>query len=292
MGQQHQAGSDSFVTCRTFFKLMQCYFDNQIDDSRFRGIIYGLGQGALPPCVPVPVVVGGPPTPSTGTPPMHPHGSPPGVGMGMPGIGLGLGSHPRHGHSLSRPALLQHGSTSPVLPHDGSGGPVGNHSHTAPTMAPTPPQPRPQADSYGMLGHGHGPGTATPTHAPRDYAQQAMSMSVGAQMGHAGPAGLGLGYSPPQSVTTPGSGVLGLGEQGALQLQRHRTPSPDHQPYPGVRKVRAILEAVPLHSIRLTPWAAGFAIRRHYFTHGWRWRLQGAQWPRRARVVSVLERCS
>lgn len=47
VGPQHQAGSDSLVTCHTFFKLMETYFDNQIDDSKFSGIIYGLGT-AMP----------------------------------------------------------------------------------------------------------------------------------------------------------------------------------------------------------------------------------------------------
>lgn len=48
IGQQHQAGSDSLVTCRTFFKLMEFYFDNQIDDALFSGVIYGLGAGSVP----------------------------------------------------------------------------------------------------------------------------------------------------------------------------------------------------------------------------------------------------
>eukprot|EP01066_Platyproteum_vivax_P009028 Platyproteum_vivax@DN3932_c0_g1_i1.p1 len=43
VGQCHQAGSDSLVTCHTFFRLMQNYFDNQIDDAKYSGIIYGLG---------------------------------------------------------------------------------------------------------------------------------------------------------------------------------------------------------------------------------------------------------
>lgn len=47
VGQQHQAGSDSLVTCRSFFKLMELYFDNEIDDSKYSGVVYGLGQGNL-----------------------------------------------------------------------------------------------------------------------------------------------------------------------------------------------------------------------------------------------------
>ncbi|EDO08244.1 hypothetical protein BBOV_III006830 [Babesia bovis T2Bo] len=44
IGPQHQAGSDSLVTCRTFFKLMQRYFENKLDDEKYQGIIYGLGK--------------------------------------------------------------------------------------------------------------------------------------------------------------------------------------------------------------------------------------------------------
>ncbi|SBS88312.1 CCR4-associated factor 1, putative [Plasmodium ovale] len=43
IGRQHQAGSDSLVTCKTFFRLMELYFDNKIDDNKYSGIIYGLG---------------------------------------------------------------------------------------------------------------------------------------------------------------------------------------------------------------------------------------------------------
>eukprot|EP00820_Chromera_velia_P014048 Cvel_24388.t1-p1 / transcript=Cvel_24388.t1 / gene=Cvel_24388 / organism=Chromera_velia_CCMP2878 / gene_product=CCR4-NOT transcription complex subunit 7, putative / transcript_product=CCR4-NOT transcription complex subunit 7, putative / location=Cvel_scaffold2629:21855-26134(+) / protein_length=649 / sequence_SO=supercontig / SO=protein_coding / is_pseudo=false len=45
VGSQHTAGSDSLVTCSTFFALMRNYFDNQIDDGRFSGMLYGLGPG-------------------------------------------------------------------------------------------------------------------------------------------------------------------------------------------------------------------------------------------------------
>eukprot|EP01067_Filipodium_phascolosomae_P003927 Filipodium_phascolosomae@DN2699_c0_g1_i5.p1 len=48
VGQCHQAGSDSLVTCRTFFRLMQICFDNQLDDSKYSGIIYGLGVADQP----------------------------------------------------------------------------------------------------------------------------------------------------------------------------------------------------------------------------------------------------
>lgn len=44
IGPQHQAGSDSLVTCQTFFRLMDVYFDNLIDDSIFSGVIYDLGN--------------------------------------------------------------------------------------------------------------------------------------------------------------------------------------------------------------------------------------------------------
>ncbi|CDR96826.1 CAF1 family ribonuclease containing protein, putative [Babesia bigemina] len=46
IGPQHQAGSDSLVTCRTFFKLMQRYFENELDDEKYQGVIYGLGKAS------------------------------------------------------------------------------------------------------------------------------------------------------------------------------------------------------------------------------------------------------
>ncbi|EFA83975.1 CAF1 family protein [Heterostelium album PN500] len=42
IGPQHQAGSDSLLTCTTFFKMRKMYFENQIDDSKYQGILYGL----------------------------------------------------------------------------------------------------------------------------------------------------------------------------------------------------------------------------------------------------------
>jgi len=41
IGPQHQAGSDSLLTCATFFKMIKLYFENQIDDSKYLGILYG-----------------------------------------------------------------------------------------------------------------------------------------------------------------------------------------------------------------------------------------------------------
>lgn len=49
VGPQHQAGSDSLVTCRTFFSLVESYFDGKIDEAKFSGVIYGLGATAHKP---------------------------------------------------------------------------------------------------------------------------------------------------------------------------------------------------------------------------------------------------
>ncbi|KAL8428573.1 hypothetical protein ACSSS7_007163 [Eimeria intestinalis] len=49
VGPQHQAGSDSLVTCRTFFNLVEAYFDGKIDEAKFSGVIYGLGATAHKP---------------------------------------------------------------------------------------------------------------------------------------------------------------------------------------------------------------------------------------------------
>ncbi|XP_026190289.1 CCR4-NOT transcription complex subunit 7 [Cyclospora cayetanensis] len=49
VGPQHQAGSDSLVTCRTFFNLVDSYFNGKIDEAKFSGVIYGLGATAHKP---------------------------------------------------------------------------------------------------------------------------------------------------------------------------------------------------------------------------------------------------
>jgi len=42
IGPQHQAGSDSLLTSATFFKMKKQFFENQIDDTKYMGILYGL----------------------------------------------------------------------------------------------------------------------------------------------------------------------------------------------------------------------------------------------------------
>ncbi|KJE97425.1 CCR4-NOT transcription complex [Capsaspora owczarzaki ATCC 30864] len=46
-GPQHQAGSDSMLTAFAFFKMRQLFFEDNIDDSKFQGHIYGLGTSYL-----------------------------------------------------------------------------------------------------------------------------------------------------------------------------------------------------------------------------------------------------
>lgn len=41
-GPQHQAGSDSLLTGETFFKLREIYFEDNIEENRYSGFIYGL----------------------------------------------------------------------------------------------------------------------------------------------------------------------------------------------------------------------------------------------------------
>jgi CCR4-NOT transcription complex subunit 7/8 len=43
IGPQHQAGSDSLLTAAVFFKMRQDFFENDMDDEKFMGILYGLG---------------------------------------------------------------------------------------------------------------------------------------------------------------------------------------------------------------------------------------------------------
>jgi len=44
IGPQHQAGSDSLLTCATFFKMRGMFFENTIDDSKHMGVLYGLSD--------------------------------------------------------------------------------------------------------------------------------------------------------------------------------------------------------------------------------------------------------
>jgi len=44
IGPMHQAGSDSLLTAQTFFSLARRHFNGTIEDSRFRGELFGLGS--------------------------------------------------------------------------------------------------------------------------------------------------------------------------------------------------------------------------------------------------------
>merc|ERR1719162_759608 len=44
IGPMHQAGSDSLLTAATFFKLVEVYFNSNLDDSKYAGLLYGLGR--------------------------------------------------------------------------------------------------------------------------------------------------------------------------------------------------------------------------------------------------------
>ncbi|KAN0041268.1 hypothetical protein ACTFIV_003805 [Dictyostelium citrinum] len=44
IGPQHQAGSDSLLTSTTFFKMRKMFFENQLDDSKYLNILYGLSS--------------------------------------------------------------------------------------------------------------------------------------------------------------------------------------------------------------------------------------------------------
>lgn len=43
IGPAHQAGSDSLLTSFCFFKMMSTFFENNLDDPRYIGIVFGLG---------------------------------------------------------------------------------------------------------------------------------------------------------------------------------------------------------------------------------------------------------
>ncbi len=44
VGPQHQAGSDSMLTSFAFFKMRRLFFEDQIDDAKYQGHLYGLGS--------------------------------------------------------------------------------------------------------------------------------------------------------------------------------------------------------------------------------------------------------
>ena len=44
IGRQHQAGSDALLTGQSFFRMKDMFFDDDIDDSKYCGHLFGLGQ--------------------------------------------------------------------------------------------------------------------------------------------------------------------------------------------------------------------------------------------------------
>lgn len=47
IGPQHQAGSDSLLTGRTFFRMTKIYFEDELDDTKYLGHLYGLGTPSM-----------------------------------------------------------------------------------------------------------------------------------------------------------------------------------------------------------------------------------------------------
>lgn len=47
IGPAHQAGSDSLLTSAAFFRMVRLFFENNLDDSKYMGVLYGLGEGAV-----------------------------------------------------------------------------------------------------------------------------------------------------------------------------------------------------------------------------------------------------
>eukprot|EP01125_Pyxidicula_operculata_P000340 TRINITY_DN10390_c0_g1_i1.p1 TRINITY_DN10390_c0_g1~~TRINITY_DN10390_c0_g1_i1.p1 ORF type:complete len:302 (-),score=47.12 TRINITY_DN10390_c0_g1_i1:684-1589(-) len=43
IGPQHQAGSDSLLTLHTYFKMKKIFFDDNVDEEKYGGMLYGLG---------------------------------------------------------------------------------------------------------------------------------------------------------------------------------------------------------------------------------------------------------
>uniref|UniRef100_A0A1A8J014 poly(A)-specific ribonuclease n=1 Tax=Nothobranchius kuhntae TaxID=321403 RepID=A0A1A8J014_NOTKU len=49
IGRQHQAGSDSLLTGMAFFRMKELFFEDNIDDAKYCGRLYGLGSGSNQP---------------------------------------------------------------------------------------------------------------------------------------------------------------------------------------------------------------------------------------------------
>lgn len=47
IGPQHQAGSDSLLTGMAFFKMREMFFEDNIDDAKYSGHLYGLGTSFI-----------------------------------------------------------------------------------------------------------------------------------------------------------------------------------------------------------------------------------------------------
>jgi CCR4-NOT transcription complex subunit 7/8 len=47
IGPQHQAGSDSLLTGRAFFAMTEIYFEDELDDSKYLGHLFGLGMNPV-----------------------------------------------------------------------------------------------------------------------------------------------------------------------------------------------------------------------------------------------------
>lgn len=43
IGTQHQAGSDSLLTSQAFFKIVHMFFNDRLDESKYQGLLFGLG---------------------------------------------------------------------------------------------------------------------------------------------------------------------------------------------------------------------------------------------------------
>ena len=46
-GPQHQAGSDSLLTGAAFFRMRELFFEDNIDDTKYCGQLYGLGSSYI-----------------------------------------------------------------------------------------------------------------------------------------------------------------------------------------------------------------------------------------------------
>jgi len=82
IGPQHQAGSDSLLTGQTFFRMKEMFFEDDIDDTKYCGRLYGLGTNYVVTSGPAAAATSGGSTGGGAAPPLAVSSSASSIGGG------------------------------------------------------------------------------------------------------------------------------------------------------------------------------------------------------------------